>query len=430
MRWSTAGGQVPVLIIESANPSPDASLYLSRALEVAAAPGFATRVTRTDRVTPEDIAAAAVIVLNDARPPSGPAGRALASAVNAGAGLLVLLGERSAWTGRGPGPAARPAGRHRRPVGHERRHAGLCRLQPSRRSRSSVRPAAAISPPRASSATARSRRPPKAVARFDDGGVAVAERKVGRGTVLAWASTFDSYWNDFRSSRCSCRSCTRPCTISGATSSRGRGTRSATPTTPRTRRRPEPPDGPPPAARSPCSRPRAGPSSPFPARARRTVPLTERGFYEIRPAASAAEADRRRRQRRRRRVGSVARSIRPNSWPASARRPRRRARRAGTRSPSKKANAASRSGGIFWSQGSCYSSSRPRSPAGCRGLRDVSPRRTAAHHPGGPLALALEGRAAQRHGAGRSRRPRAARRRVRPRAVPLQPGLHRRRSAS
>ena len=40
------------------------------------------------------------------------------------------------------------------------------------------------------------RRRRRVLARFDDGGVAVAERKVERGTVIAWTSTFDSYWND------------------------------------------------------------------------------------------------------------------------------------------------------------------------------------------------------------------------------------------
>ena len=34
------------------------------------------------------------------------------------------------------------------------------------------------------------------LARFDDGAVALAERRVGKGLVLAWTSTLDSYWND------------------------------------------------------------------------------------------------------------------------------------------------------------------------------------------------------------------------------------------
>ena len=34
------------------------------------------------------------------------------------------------------------------------------------------------------------------LARFDDGSVALAERRVGEGTVVAFSSTFDGYWND------------------------------------------------------------------------------------------------------------------------------------------------------------------------------------------------------------------------------------------
>src|SRR6185436_640611 len=34
------------------------------------------------------------------------------------------------------------------------------------------------------------------LARFDDGGPALIERKIGQGRVLVWASTLDSFWND------------------------------------------------------------------------------------------------------------------------------------------------------------------------------------------------------------------------------------------
>ena len=47
--------EVPVLILESANPAADSGVYLARALEVAAAPGFAVRTVRADRVTPDEI---------------------------------------------------------------------------------------------------------------------------------------------------------------------------------------------------------------------------------------------------------------------------------------------------------------------------------------------------------------------------------------
>ena len=37
----------------------------------------------------------------------------------------------------------------------------------------------------------------RVIARFDDGAVAMAERKVGSGQVIVWTSTLDNYWNDF-----------------------------------------------------------------------------------------------------------------------------------------------------------------------------------------------------------------------------------------
>ena len=191
----TAGGRVPVLIVESVNPAPDASLYLARALGVAAAPGFDAQVVRADRVRPEDIAAAAVIVLNDTRVPSGAAGRALASAVDAGAGLFVLLGERSDWSADDPdllpgrlGPAVDRSGTSGGTLGSIDFSHPVFEIFSVPRSGDLT--AARIFRYRTLTGAA------QVLARFDDGGVAVAERRLGGGTVLAWTSTLDSYWND------------------------------------------------------------------------------------------------------------------------------------------------------------------------------------------------------------------------------------------
>ena len=284
----TAGGQVPVLIIESVNPSPDASLYLSRALDVAAAPGFATRLARTDRVTPEDISAAAVIVLNDARPPSGAAGRALASAVNAGAGLLVLLGERSAWTSEDPdllpGTLGAPVDRS----GTSGGTLGYVDLS---------HPAFEIfSSPRSGDLTAarvfRYRAitaPDKVLARFDDGGVAVAERKAGRGAVIVWTSTLDSYWNDLP---------LKPVFVPLVHQVMQHLGRYVEPRTWYTVGDTyDPADAPPSgAARRPAAggaftvlAPSGRPVEPVPGPGTSIVPLSEAGFYELRPAANGGD---------------------------------------------------------------------------------------------------------------------------------------------
>jgi hypothetical protein len=283
----TAGGRVPVLIIESANPAPDASLYLIRALEVAAAPGFDTRVARADRVTPADITSSAVVVLNDARVPTGSAGHALAAAVNAGAGLLVLLGERSAWS---PDDPDLLPGRLGAPVDRSGTSGGTLGsidfshpvFEIFSSPRSGDLTAARIFRYRTLTAAG------KVLARFDDGAVAVAERRVGNGSVVAWTSTLDSYWNDLP---------LKPVFVPFVHQLMRHLGRYVEP-------RPwytvgeayDPADAPPavPGTRAAAGGPftAVSPSGravePTAGSGRRTVPLTETGFYEIRQAGSSA----------------------------------------------------------------------------------------------------------------------------------------------
>jgi len=187
--------QLPVLVLESVNPALDSSLYITRALAVGADPGFDVRVMRADQVPPAAIASAAVIVLNDVRPPSDAAARALEQAVKNGAGLLVALGERSAWQTDDPGLLPGSLGLVTDRSGTRGGTLGYVDYS---------HPVFEIfSAPRSGDLTAarvfkyrQLAAPARVLARFDDGGVAWAERRVGRGTVLAWTSTFDSYWND------------------------------------------------------------------------------------------------------------------------------------------------------------------------------------------------------------------------------------------
>ncbi len=191
-----SGGRVPVLIIEGTYPAPDASLYVSRALAVGSAPGFDSSIVGVDRVTPEQMNAATVVILNDCRAPSGAAGRALEARVRAGMGLLVALGERSTWPSDAPDllPGALMGSIDR--AGTRGGALGFVDYG---------HPVFEIfSAPRSGDLTAarmfryRQLTPAGTVlARFDDGAAALVERRVGTGTVLAWTSTLDSYWNDF-----------------------------------------------------------------------------------------------------------------------------------------------------------------------------------------------------------------------------------------
>ena len=101
-RSSTAGGRVPVLIVESGEPGagrqPVSGARARRRQR--------RRASRRDRAGgPRDAGAdwrRVGRVLNDTRPPSGAAGRALDARVRAGMGLLVALGERSSWPADAP----------------------------------------------------------------------------------------------------------------------------------------------------------------------------------------------------------------------------------------------------------------------------------------------------------------------------------------
>jgi hypothetical protein len=187
--------RVPVLVLESVNPALDSSLYLTRALAVGGEPGFDVEVVRSDQAPAAAIATAAVIVLNDVRPPSGAGGRAIEEAVRKGAGLLVALGERSAWRNDDPnllpgllGSVTDRSGTRGGTLGFVDYSHPVFEIFSAPRSGDLT--AARIFKYRQLSA------PERVLARFDDGGVAFAERHIGKGTVLAWTSTFDSYWND------------------------------------------------------------------------------------------------------------------------------------------------------------------------------------------------------------------------------------------
>jgi len=187
--------RVPVLVLESANPALDSSLFLTRALAVGGAPGFDVQVARVDQVPAAAIVSAAVIILNDVRPPSGAGGHALEEAVRRGTGLLVALGERSAWRPDDPnllpgslGPVTDRSGTRGGTLGFVDYSHPVFEIFSAPRSGDLT--AARVFKYRQLSA------PERVLARFDDGGVALAERHVDKGTVLAWTSTFDSYWND------------------------------------------------------------------------------------------------------------------------------------------------------------------------------------------------------------------------------------------
>ena len=189
------GAAVSVLALDGGRGE---SLYLGRALEVGGEPGFALRVQRGAAIG--DLRDVDVVVLNGGAAPAGDAARRLQAFVEQGGGLVVVLGPGSGTGGALaallPGAVGQVADRTQgggaslgyldleHPVFEVFRAPRSGDLSAPRFYR--YRP---VQVRTADSAVS-------VLARFDDGSAALAERRLGRGRVLAWASTLDREWND------------------------------------------------------------------------------------------------------------------------------------------------------------------------------------------------------------------------------------------
>jgi hypothetical protein len=192
----TPSQAVPVLIIESGERG-DASFFLSKALAIGSAPAFQVEAVPAARVTPATIDKRSVVILNDAVMPPGVAGGVLRRYVERGGGLLVALGAHTAWPtseadilpGRLGAVVDRADGRgatlgfldYSHPV-----------FEVFKAPRSGDFSAARVLRYHALQTGPGDR----VLARYDDGAVAAAERRIGTGRVIAWSTTLDDSWAD------------------------------------------------------------------------------------------------------------------------------------------------------------------------------------------------------------------------------------------
>jgi hypothetical protein len=187
---------VSLVIVDSGDRAAS-SLFLAKALSIGTTPVFQVDVTSASRLTPASLDKRAVVILNDTPFPPGAGGGVLKKYLERGGGLLVVAGDRATW----------PQGETELLPGHfgatvdrtSGRSASLGYLDYShpvfevfKAPRSGDFSAAHMFRYRALQTAPGDR----VLARFDDGAVAAAERKIGGGRAIVWTSTLDDSWTD------------------------------------------------------------------------------------------------------------------------------------------------------------------------------------------------------------------------------------------
>jgi hypothetical protein len=194
------GQTLPVVLVESPDAAAGHSLFIQRALGIGDRPAFRIDVRRAGELTVKDLDTHALVIVNDANPPGGEAERHLVEFVKRGGGLVVVLGDHTSprsWPTYADELLPRPDGDAIDRLADRGGTLGVLD-----RSHPVFEPFTA--PRSGDFSTARFFRyrgvtagPTDAqIARFDDGRVALLERRVGQGRVLLWTSSLDGVWND------------------------------------------------------------------------------------------------------------------------------------------------------------------------------------------------------------------------------------------
>ena len=205
--------RLPVFILDPPRASRDASLYLQKALAIGTAPAFQVSLRQGEAISSTDLNQQRVVILNDSA--ALASGDELKRFVSQGGGLLVILGERANWgtdsndllpglpgsivdrPGRGGSLAELDYSHPILEVFKAPRSGNLSTARIFRYRSVTMRPDE--SPDKNDKNVKNDKKSDtgmRVVARFDDGAVAMAERRIGAGHVVLWTSTLDNYWND------------------------------------------------------------------------------------------------------------------------------------------------------------------------------------------------------------------------------------------
>jgi hypothetical protein len=198
--------RLSVLLVEPSRASREASLYLQKALSIGSAPAFQVDMRDGESVGATDLDRHRVVILNDVAALSS--GAELKAFVSKGGGLLVVLGERANWGTDSndllpgvPGNVVDRTGRGGALAELEFSHPVLELFKAPRSGNLTTARffryrAITMKPEPAGDKEGEQAPSRRVISRFDDGAVAMAERRIGSGNVLLWASTLDNYWND------------------------------------------------------------------------------------------------------------------------------------------------------------------------------------------------------------------------------------------
>ena len=192
----TPSEPVSLVIVDSGDRSAS-SLFLSKALAIGTTPTFQVEVTSASRLTPAAFDKRALVVLNDTMFPPAGGGGVMKRFLERGGGLLVVSGDRTTWP---QGEAELLPGRLGATIDRTSGRSGsLGYLDYShpvfevfKAPRSGDFSAAHVFRYRALQSGPTDR----ILARFDDGAIAAAEKKVGAGRSIVWTSTLDDSWTD------------------------------------------------------------------------------------------------------------------------------------------------------------------------------------------------------------------------------------------
>jgi hypothetical protein len=191
----TPSQSVSVLLVD--NGVDNSSFYLVKALGIGNTPTFKVDVVPAGRVSPQSLENHAAVILNDTILPPGLAGGALKQYVSKGGGLLIAVGEHTNWPSNEAdllpgqlGPVVDRTDGRGATIGFRDYSHPVFEVFKAPRSGD-------FSAPRVMRYRSLQTGPDaRILARYDDGAVAAAERRVGTGRVIALTTTLDDSWND------------------------------------------------------------------------------------------------------------------------------------------------------------------------------------------------------------------------------------------